>query len=107
MALLRGEGSHRPSSTAVGAHKDPQRGVEDSPLCAFVATAAVVRLWPSSSKAPPPRGTPRASPSGSFHSRARILSVEELAMINSRVLPPSCKDLVSTSAHLTPSLRVS
>lgn len=93
MAQLRVAGSRRPRGIAVRVRKAPWRGVEDSPLWAFAIVIVAARSQPSSSKAPPPQGALRAGFSSS--SCSRVASEEELAMIESRVFPPSCKDLAS------------
>lgn len=102
MAIVKGVGSNYQWGAAMGAHKAPKRNVEDYPHLALAVTIATQGIQPSPFVVWPPQGLSEADPNSSSRNQARILVEEELSMIDSGMLPPSCKDLAFASVHLTP-----
>lgn len=100
MALLKEAGSFCEWGTIIGVRKAPKRGLKDSPHHASAVVASAAKAQPSS-LAQPPHEALGFSLGNSSRGRAWVPSEEELAMIASRALLPSYKDLASTLVHLT------
>lgn len=102
MSLLRGVGSLHPRGAALGACKALRRSVGDSPGQAFATIALAARVAPFALADWLQQKIPKVDPSNNSYGHNRASFKEEVTMIDSGKLPPSCKELASASVHFAP-----